>query len=272
MSLVRTIVLLAVALAAQIASAAEDVPNPRQWRVNGLRREALVYVPPAPRNSRPNPAPLVFVFHGHGGTARNAVRQFALHEHWPEAAVVYMQGVPTPAKLVDPDGKKNGWQVHAGDFGDRDLHFFDAVLRSMRQDHLIDSDAIFATGHSNGGVFTYFLWAERGDVLAAVAPSAAFIPPDSLAKLKPKAVLHAAGRKDDLVKFAWQQEAIRNLIQLNGCSRDGQKVTPLVTRYPSKDADTPVLTYIHDGGHRLPEEEPAAIARFFRARANRAAE
>ncbi len=55
------------------------------------------------------------------------------HKHWPEAIVVYMQGLNTPGALTDPDGKRPGWQKTFGDQGDRDLKFFDAVLATLRK-------------------------------------------------------------------------------------------------------------------------------------------
>ena len=140
---------------------AEDEPVRREWTVDGvLYREALVYVPPTAKSA---PVPVIFAFHGHGGTMAFAERKFSFHTLWPEAMVVYPQGLPTAGKLTDPEGKKSGWQFDAGDYGDRDLKFFDAILASLRQDYRIDDKRIFVTGHSNGGGFTYLLWAKRGD-------------------------------------------------------------------------------------------------------------
>jgi polyhydroxybutyrate depolymerase len=76
----------------------------RRWEVDGLQREALVHLPDGD-----TPVPLVFVFHGHGGNMRNVARSFRIHELWPEAAVVYMQGLPTPGRLTDPEGKERRW-------------------------------------------------------------------------------------------------------------------------------------------------------------------
>ena len=84
-----------------------------EWQVDGLQREALVFVPQN-IDASSKPAPVVFGFHGHGGSAMNAVRSFHFHTLWPEAIVVYMQGIPTPGRLTDPDGKRNGWQHGAG--------------------------------------------------------------------------------------------------------------------------------------------------------------
>ena len=176
-----------------------------KWQVRGIEREALVYVPEGAEALK-EPAPVVFGFHGHGGSATNAARSFRFHKHWPEALVVYMQGIPTPGRLTDPQGKRNGWQHGAGDQSDRDLEFFDAVLATLQEKYKVDSERIYASGHSNGGGFTYLLWAERPDVFAALAPSAA--SSRAIRRLKPKPAMHVAGRNDKLVLFAWQERAI----------------------------------------------------------------
>src|SRR6218665_1435996 len=185
----------AFALMAVSALAAE--PQLREWEVQGVKREALLYVPAKVGEKG---MPVVFGFHGHGGNMHNAARSFHIHEVWPEALVVYMQGLNTPGRLTDPDGKRPGWQGSAGDQGDRDLQFFDAVLATLKSEFKIDPKRIYSTGHSNGGGFTYLLWVERGDVFAAVAPSAS-LSTRELKKFKPKPVLHLAGEKDPLVKF-----------------------------------------------------------------------
>ena len=233
----------------------------REWTVDGVKREALVHLPEKPSSTQP--APLVFVFHGHGGSMQNARRSFHLHTLWPDAIVVYPQGLKTPGRLTDPEGRRAGWQSRAGDQADRDLKFFDAMLADLQDKQSVDAGRIFATGHSNGGGFTYLLWATRGDKLAAVAPSAAATSPASFRQMKPKPVLHLAGEKDALVRFTWQERTMEALRRLNGCGPgkpwDGE---PLGTRYESK-AGTPVVTFIHPGGHRFPTGAPGVIVKFF---------
>jgi len=242
------------------ASAAETEPVRREWTVESDAREGLVYVPARARNE---PTPIVFAFHGHGGTMRNAARSFGYHKLWPEAIVVYMQGLNTPGRLTDPEGKRPGWQPEAGDQGDRDLKFFDAVLASLKQDYKIDEKRIYATGHSNGGGFTYLLWATRGDRFAALAPSSA-VGAKQLSQFKPKPVLHIAGESDRLVKFEWQQRMVEAVRKVNECEAgrawDEQK---WCTLYPSPRG-TPVVTCIHPGGHNFPSELPAVVVKFFK--------
>ncbi len=234
-------------------------PERVEWKVDGVAREALVAAPSRPGEGRP---PLVFAFHGHGGTMRNAARTFAFHERWPEAVVVYPQGLPTPGRLTDPEGKRPGWQHGAGEQGDRDLTFFDAMLATMKEKHRIDEDRVYATGHSNGGAFTYLLWGTRGAALAAVAPSAA-AGSRSLAVAKPLPALHVAGEKDALVTFAMQQRAIAAIRTLNGCEAAGKDWAPGCTIYASPKG-APVVTFIHPGTHKYPDEAPPLIVRFFK--------
>ncbi|MEY2882093.1 MAG: hypothetical protein RLZZ15_4473 [Verrucomicrobiota bacterium] len=241
---------------------AADAPARREWKIDGVAREALVYVP---ATAASQPTPVVFAFHGHGGNMRLPARNWAFHTVWPEAIVVYPQGLNTPGRLTDPEGKKPGWQHGPGAEGDRDLKFFDAMLASLRADYRIDDRRIYSTGHSNGGGFTYLLWAERGDQFAAMAP-AATAAAQSLARLKPKPVWHLAGKNDPLVKFAWQEQTIAALKKLNQCGPGGAPVDGAVT-YPSK-IGAPVVTYIHDGGHEFPAAKVRAqIVAFFKAHA-----
>jgi len=230
------------------------------WTVDGVTREALVYVPakiPA------GGAPLVFAFHGHGGSMTQASRSFPIHEKWPEAIVVYPQGLPTVGQLTDPKGDRAGWQGRAGVGDDRDLKFFDVMLAGLRERHRIDQTRTYATGHSNGGGFTYLLWAERGDMFAALAPSSALLA-RGFQKFKPKPVLHLASPQDELVRFGWQQRMLDYVLKLNGCAALKPDVMGY-TAYPSKSGND-VAVYLHTGGHKYPSEvAPELIVKFFQA-------
>jgi polyhydroxybutyrate depolymerase len=46
----------------------------------------------------------------------------------------------------DPQGRNPDWQRLAGDDGNRDLKFFDAMLASMRREYRVDDRRIFSTG------------------------------------------------------------------------------------------------------------------------------
>lgn len=236
----------------------------RTWTIDGVERQALVF---APESAKTKSAPLVFVFHGHGGTADRMAVRYRYQVTWPEAIVVYPQGLNTPGRLTDPEGKKPGWVMQL-DAGNRDLRFFDAMVARLRADYKVDDSRIYVTGHSNGGGFTYLLWAVRGDLFAAVAPTAAgggsLSSPDM--PLKPKPALHLAGEKDALVKFEWQQRTMETIRRINRCGKGKPWDAPYCTFYPSQ-LGTPVVTYIHPGAHGFPVEAAPVIQKFFQMHA-----
>lgn len=229
-----------------------------KWKVGDAEREALVYVPA----STDGKLPLVFVFHGHGGRSEYAGRKLPIHEFWPQAICVYPQGLPTPVPIIDRQGRFNGWQKSIGDQDDRDLKFFDVMLTSLTSEHSIDPKRIYSTGHSNGGYFTYLLWAARGDQLAAVAPIAAGLDLKDFKLQKPKPILHVAGEHDPIVPFRLQELSIAQDKKLNGCDTDGKPAGENCTEFRSA-IGTPVVTFIHSGGHEIPAGAPKRIVEFF---------
>jgi polyhydroxybutyrate depolymerase len=251
---------VALILRAQEADRLPEGVHRLKLNVEGTERTGFYF---APESAKTTLTPLVFVFHGHGGSARNAARQFKLHRVWPEAISVYLNGLPTPGGgLVDPEGKKPGWVIRADPRENRDLKFFDAVLAQLKSEYQIDPRRIHVTGHSNGGYFTYLLWAERGDILASVAPSAAAVGIFA-DRLKPKPALHLAGEKDALVKYEWQQRTMDAVKKLDGCAAEGQSYGPHTKLYPSSSG-TPFAAFIHPGAHNFSAEAPAVIVKFFK--------
>jgi polyhydroxybutyrate depolymerase len=244
-----TIVLIAPAFAAE--------PMPTEWTVDGVEREALVFLPPTSANAK---APVIFAFHGHGGNMHFAAGGMAFHDQWPEAIVIYPQGLPTPGIVLDREGKKPGWQNQSGQEGDRDLKFVDAILKTLREKYSIDESRVYATGFSNGGLFTYLLLSQRPNVFAAFAPGGAVLLPNvPLTQARP--VFHYGGKSDQLARFEKQQATIDQVRKFNGCAERGEDCGPNCTVYRSQAA--PVETFIHPDGHFYPPAVTPLIVKFF---------
>jgi polyhydroxybutyrate depolymerase len=241
---------------ALISAAAQAQPKILELEIEGIRRQATIY---APSNSKGN-TPLVFGFHGHGGNMRNAARSFQVHELWPEAVVVYPQGLPSTG-MRDPQGEKPGWQQQIGQSGDRDLKFFDALLKQIEKDYTIDRKRIYAMGHSNGGRFTNVLWAARQNTFAAFGISGSY-GAGLLYRMSAKPAFLISGETDPLVPFERQQETLKALLTMNKCPSEG-KNEGLHTTYKSPSGND-IETYIHPGGHEYPREANALMVEFFK--------
>jgi polyhydroxybutyrate depolymerase len=247
-------------MAYAVALFAATEPKVMRWTVEGVEREALVYIP---ASAKQNATPVVFVFHGHGGNMYNILRGKNPDKLWPEAIIVSPQGLNTPGQLTDPKGELPGWQSGAGNMNDRDLLFFDAMLKTFREEYKIDDKRIYATGHSNGGGFTYLLMETRSEVLAAAAPSAASAV-RSLSRIKPKPMIHIIGEKDPLVRPEWQEATIMGMLNVNNCSNKGIPYATDATLYAS-DTGNPVVIYKHKGGHVFPQEAVGVVIQFFKS-------
>lgn len=222
------------------------------WLVDGETRAAIVYAPA-------NPAagvslPLVLAFHGFGDAAEN-FQYVDLHRTWPDAVVVYFQGLPRRGSL-------RGWQVERGQDGDRDLKLVDEAVASLRKTYRIDERRMYATGFSNGAGFTYLLWNERPTVFAAFAPVAGRMRPAVMPTVR-RPILHVAGRLDGTVRFADQQTAFETAVRVNGGDGKTRGCGDGCTEY-GPGTPTPVMVWIHDGGHSFPRGTAERIVSFFR--------
>lgn len=240
---------------------AQELPKTVEWNINGQTRKALVYIP---ATAKTKPTPIIFAFHGHGGTMQNMYRTREFDKLWPEAIFICPQGLNTKGVLTDPEGKKSGWVMTNQTASNRDLAFFDAMLKTLRADYKIDNSRIYATGHSNGGGFTYLLWVTRPNEFAAFAPTAT-AGGKMLPNLKtPKPGFHLMGENDPLVKPEWQKITYNKMLRVNGCNvAEGKKIDDNITFYKGKDGNDFEL-FIHSGGHEYPKNANQPIIDFFK--------
>jgi len=240
------------------------------WTVDGEKREALVF---APTTDMAVKRPLVLAFHGHGGNMQGAAQLMHIHTAWPEAIVVYPQGLTHRPSPIDQQGNRTGWQVEAnqsaGGVGNKDLDFFDAMLARIQQKYLVDDRRVYATGFSNGAVFSYLLWAERNKVIAAIGEVAGRLW-DSEHLTEPRPLLAIGGLADTTDPFTMQAASIETARQADHATSNGQDCPApngatgtKCTFFPST-TQTPVKTLIHSGAHLYPTWAPSEIVKFFK--------
>ena len=76
----------------------------------------------------------------------------------------------------------------------------------MKEKYPVDDRRIYATGFSNGGFFTFLLWAQRPKVFAAFATGACTILPAVSRSTEPRAAFHSGGKSDLLALFSDQEK------------------------------------------------------------------
>lgn len=228
----------------------------RTFPVAGQERTGIVCSPA----SSNGPAPVLLVFHGRGGSAADIAAGSRFHLAWPEALVVYLDGLPGIPAPYDPEGRYAGWQLNPGEAGDRDLALTDVVLESLAASYVIDRRHIFAAGHSNGSAFCTVLWATRPQRFAGFAFSAAQAG-QRIRTVEPKPVFMGMGVQDTLIPFAWQRLSIPLLAERYGFKPpEAVPGTSLLTGNNGVEA----MIAIHAGGHQWPPQQTAQIVEFFK--------
>jgi polyhydroxybutyrate depolymerase len=143
-------------------------------QVGNQNRTFSVFVPtniPAQRI-----VPLVLAFHGAMGSGRRFAAQSNLEQHAQRHGFI----------LVFPDAGNRQW--NDGRFPeDRtdDVGFIRILIRELAERHPIDLRRVYMTGVSNGGLFSFRLACEAGDLIAAAAPVIASMPVNLVPQCRP---------------------------------------------------------------------------------------
>ncbi|HET6579695.1 MAG TPA: PHB depolymerase family esterase [Gemmatimonadales bacterium] len=259
----------AAALPAQSASATAGEPG--TLRVNGVERTFIIYVPST--YQRGKPAPVVLVFHGAGGSGRRMAPHTGFNRLAEREGFV----------AVYPDGLGRRWNDgRSAAARHDDVGFVKALLDTLHRELSLDSTRVYATGISNGAMFSYRLACDLPGVLAAIAPVAGATPANltaGCAQTTPVSVLAIQGTADPLLPYAGggvagvrgsvlsARESIAFWAKLAGCGeapavteepdrvRDGTRVQ--LTAYAGcRDGRGVELHTVQGGGHTWPGGPP----------------
>jgi len=248
-------------------------------RLEDRDRRFLIFTPRGANAD--HPAPIVFFFHGAGGSADQAASTYG----WVEKAqkerffLVFPEGLGArpgaPASfLLNP----RIWRDERGTIPSlvSDVHFFSTLLDKLETVLPIDQRRVYVTGFSNGAAMTFTLGAHFADRIAAIAPvsSQSFAAIDTLAR--PLPVYYLVGTADPLIPYdggttmLWGQarytppvqQSVERWAQLDGCPPKPEVVSDengvRVQRYgPGRGGSEVIFTVVNGNGHHWPaSEEP----------------
>jgi poly(3-hydroxybutyrate) depolymerase len=210
------------------------------------------------------PLPLVFGFHGVGGTGKGTQSSFALESAKTgggKAIFVYPDALPK----VESDGTSAlDWVTPLGASNKGiDLAFFQALVSDVESRYCIDTSRVFATGISAGGIFTNFVGCWSGDILRGIAPVASMKPwstPNSAANARcigDVAAMVIHGTNDPYSDYTTDGIGARDFwILQNGCQTDNPVADPTTPNacldFQGCKAGLPVVMCSHDEGHAWP--------------------
>jgi polyhydroxybutyrate depolymerase len=189
---------LAVILLVVTSTAANAGSISRRIDVHGQARTYALYVPAIASESKP--AALVIALHGGLGQGRSM-----------EALSGFSQLADREGFLVAyPDGLRRRWRdgrtMPAGMVAEEadDVAFMSALIDDAAKLHALDAHRIYATGISNGAMFSNYVALRLSERFAAIAPVAGGIASEVAADFHPASpvsVLIINGCEDPLVPY-----------------------------------------------------------------------
>jgi polyhydroxybutyrate depolymerase len=129
-----------------ICGAADSKPGAgsKTITVAGSKRTYELFVPDT--YDRKKTFPLIFVFHGDGGTGANMRSYLKLEAEAAGQAI-----------FVYPDGEAQTWNIDDAAGLATDLAFIDALAATLAKTHCTDTKRVFSVGFSKGAYFTNML-------------------------------------------------------------------------------------------------------------------
>ncbi|HEV7661332.1 MAG TPA: hypothetical protein VGO55_15945 [Allosphingosinicella sp.] len=184
-------------LLAALALQATPAPVPRSLVHDGQRRTWREVVPAACAGRRAH-CPVLIALHGGGGRTSGA--QFAA------GTGLAGEGVTRGYVVLAPDALGDNWNDGRPEIaaGIDDVGFIRAMIADAGSRLGLDRRRIFAVGASNGGLMSYRLACEGGDLVRAIAPVIANMGEALIAQCRPTAavsVLMMPGTADPLIRY-----------------------------------------------------------------------
>lgn len=263
------------------AVSSEDLPagTTRHALEHGGRTRSYLLHPPAGADLK-KPLPLVLSLHGGGGTAAANMKQTGFNGEADRSGflVVHPNGTDQPRPMLNAMGRGFFFTWNAGSccgYAKKnqvdDVGFIRALVADLRKQFNIDPKRIYATGISNGGMLSYRLACEAGDLVAAIGVVSGAQTVPSCPAAQVVSVIHIHGSADQNVLLAGGvgakaldkdpkppvMDAIRFWAKRNGASAQPQSSTSgRVKQEIYKGAAAEVAFYlIEGGGHSWPGGE-----------------
>lgn len=224
--------------------------SPCSMDVKGTARTYYVYLPD--KYDASQPYSLVFQFHPMGGTAEQAISIPSIRSKFP---AIYV----TPQGLTS--GGNTGWPNTNG----QDMEFTKAMLSTVQESYCVDKSRIFSTGFSYGGMMSYAIGCEMGDVFRAVAPMSGALYSGCKNGTHAVAMWGSHGLSDNVVPIADGRAGRDAILKRNHCGTETVATTPSpCVSYQGCDSGYPTTWCEFEGSHTPPNFAAAAIVDFFK--------
>lgn len=230
-----------------------------------IGRNYNIYIPRSYNGD--NTYPIVLNFHGTGGNGPEFLIQSNLTAVADTAGFLIVSPTAT-------DKMGGNWNWYKPEItGVDDPAFISTLLDTLIKKYCIDTNRIYCTGQSRGGLFCYALACKLSDRITAIAPLAGTmftIDMESCAPSHPMPIFHVHGTNDETVPLTgkdfrflpvpmvldfWcnknrtdRKSILSTFTKLNLCDNDS---TEIIVCDSDEDGATVKFLKIYNGGHSI---------------------
>lgn len=215
---------------------------------DGMEREYVLYIPDSYTGNVT--VPLVFNFHGFGGSAQSQMENGDFRPISDTAGFIIVHPQGTLFNGI-PHWNVGGWTI--GSTVD-DVGFVDALIDSIYADYNIDLSKVYATGMSNGGFFSFLLACQLSNRIAAIASVTGSMTPETYSFCNPEhpmPIMQFHGTFDIIVPYNGAdfskpiEDVIDYWVEFNNCN-----TSPVITNLPDIDPNdgSTVILYQYNNG------------------------
>jgi polyhydroxybutyrate depolymerase len=230
-----------------LSSFAQSQDIDKTITVDGRERQFLIHLPPAFNSS--TKLPLIFALHGGGGTYKNTIKFYNLNglADASNYIIVYPNALNKAWTMPGITSRRKVSEENADD-----VKFISVLLDNLISNYKVDSNHVFCTGISRGGMFSFYLAYKLSNRITAIAPVCGGISQTVAANYSfqhPIPVLMINGTDDPLVRYNGgagilnkrnvenedadmlpSENLLAKIVKLNNCDSK-----PVVTHIPDSD-------------------------------------
>jgi polyhydroxybutyrate depolymerase len=226
----------------------------RSFMTQTVKSRYAIHVPTSIRKSSV-PVPLLLVLHGNPSRGWQMQIWTGMNKTAEKHGFI----------VVYPDAPEKKWPVDPEDNEDF-IQLISDLVEEIQANHKIDSERIYLSGISGGGIFSFQLIKALPDTFAAYCVVAGNLP-IGLENISPKPFMYVHGTAD----FLWNgrdnllsaEATLSRIVDVNNCTNKPfsetlpdtnkkDKSTVVKTSYRSEEGNDIVFYKVENGGHHWP--------------------
>ena len=174
-----------------------------------IERSYLLHIPSSYNDAD---VPLIIAIHGWQRDPQKMEYHSHLSEKSDEEGFI----------VAYPKGTGNPLEWNTGEEGVDDAGFINALIDTLINHYLIDTNKIYLTGFSNGAEMTYKVAQKYGNRIAGIAPVACPFWDENNPPVKHMPIIHFHALNDGAVSYSTVQPVLDEWIAFNSCSETSE--------------------------------------------------